>query len=83
MDFQGALNAKRKRERRSRARAKSGAIADYVEVDPPKARVMAYFRELVADGHAEWHALKDGTTWLRLKTGEIYLLERETITRVA
>ena len=44
---------------------------------------MAYLRELVADHHAEWHALKDETIWLRLKTGEIYLLKSETITRIA
>jgi hypothetical protein len=52
-------------------------------IDPAKALVIAYFRRLVADGYAEWHLHKNGDIELRLLTGEIYLLAKTTIIRIA
>lgn len=59
------------------------AITELVKTDPDKVRVMTYLRELVADGYAEWRTLEDGTIWLRLRTGETYLLANATVTRLA
>jgi hypothetical protein len=59
------------------------AIIDLAQADAAKLRVMACFRDLVADGYAEWHVLENGTIRLRLNTGEAYLLEKATITRIA
>ena len=67
------------RKRRSRAQAKPDAVA----ADRAKAHVMAYFRELVAGGFAEWHTLEDGTIRLRLNTGDVYLLKKAAIRRIA
>jgi hypothetical protein len=54
-----------------------------VDSDPAKACVLGYFRELVADGRADWDAPEGGTIRLRLNTGEIYLLGKTGITRIA
>jgi len=54
-----------------------------VRSDPAKVKVMGHLRKLVADGFAEWQTLDDGTIRLRLITGETYLLEQATITRIA
>ena len=54
-----------------------------LSTDPAKVKVMGHFRELVADGFAEWQTLDDGTIRLRPITGETYLLEPATITRIA
>ena len=44
---------------------------------------MSYFRELVDDGLADWLPLDDGTIRLQLNTGEIYVLDKATVTRIA
>ena len=61
----------------------SDAITARVQSDPAKVKVMGYLRKLVAEGFAEWQTLDDGTIRLRLVTGETYLLEQATITRIA
>jgi hypothetical protein len=78
----GASNPKKRLVRRTRTKAAPAANFDLAQADPNKLRVMAYFGKLVADGLAEWERLKNGTIRLRLSTGEIYLLEKETITRI-
>jgi hypothetical protein len=70
-------------DERVRVEATSDAIAALMQSDPAKVKVMGYFRELVAAGFAEWQTLDDGTIRLRLITGETYLLEPATITRIA
>ena len=70
-------------DRRVRVEAMSDAIAALMQSDPAKVTVMGHFRELVADGFAEWQTLDDGTIRLRPITGETYLLEPATITRIA
>ena len=77
------LRANKKHGKRVRAQARSAALANDVEADPAKAHVMAHFRGLVADGLAEWQTLDDGAIRLSLNTGEIYLLEKTDITRIA
>lgn len=57
--------------------------AGIAAADPDKAPVMTYLRDLVNDGYAAWHTLEDGSIQLRLNTGETYLLEPKTITRLA
>ena len=59
-----------------RVEVTSDAIAAKIEV-------MRHFRKLVADGFAEWQTLDDGIIRLRLITGETYLLEPDTVTRIA
>jgi hypothetical protein len=78
-----ALRAKRTREKRLLKKVTAETIADFAQTDSAKARMMAYFRELVAGGYAEWQMLENGTIRLRFKTGETYLLEKTTITRTA
>jgi hypothetical protein len=78
-----ALDAKTRREKRRRGGTTPDAIANLVYADPAKARVMAYFRRLVADGYAEWHMLEDGDVRLCFRTGETYLLAKTTIIRIA
>jgi hypothetical protein len=70
-------------DRRVRVEATSDATAALVQSDPARVKVMGHFRKLVADGFAEWQTLDDGTIRLRLITGETYLLEQATITRIA
>ena len=48
-----------------------------------KIKVMGHFRKLVANGFGQWQTLDDGTIRLQLVTGETYLLELTTITRIA
>jgi hypothetical protein len=69
--------------KRARVEATSDAIAFLMQSDPAKIKVMGYLRKLVADGFAEWQTLDSGTIRLRLMTGETFLLEQATITRVA
>jgi hypothetical protein len=78
-----ALKAKKKHGKRVRARAEPAALVNGVEVDAAKAHVMTHFRGLVADGLAERQTLDDGTIRLSLNTGEIYLLKKTEITRIA
>jgi hypothetical protein len=70
-------------DKRVRVEATSDAIAALTQSDPAKVKVMGHFRKLVTDGFAEWQTLDDGTIRLRLITGETYLLEPATITRIA
>jgi putative component of toxin-antitoxin plasmid stabilization module len=77
------MTAKRKIERRLRTQATFDATIDLAQADAAKVRVMAYFRELVAGGYADWHTLRNGNIRLRMHTGEVYLLEKTTITRLA
>ena len=81
MESRLALKAK-KHKRRLLIEATFEAIVNSARTDPAKARVMGYFRELVADGLANWQALENGTIQLRLNTGETYLLDKTTITRI-
>ncbi|MEN3346574.1 MAG: hypothetical protein V7632_209 [Bradyrhizobium sp.] len=74
---------KRRRDKRGRVEAPFDAMAAVAESDLAKVRVMAHFGSLVAHGFAEWQRLDDGTIRLRLATGETYLLEQATITRIA
>jgi hypothetical protein len=78
-----ALKAKKRHGKRVRTQARSAALVDGVEANSDKARVMAHFRRLVADGLAEWQTLDGGTIRLCLGSGEIYLLRKTTVTRVA
>jgi hypothetical protein len=77
------LRAKKKHGKRVCAQAEPVALVNGVEADPAKAHVMAHFRGLVADGLAERQRLDDGTIRLSLNTGEIYLLKKMDITRIA
>lgn len=70
-------------EKRARVDATFDAIVALMQSDLAKVKVMAHFRKLVADGFAEWQTLDCGTVRLRLDTGETYLLEQTTITRIA
>jgi hypothetical protein len=79
----GAFDAKTKREKRRPIKTMSGTIADLVPADPAKARVMACFRRLVADGYAKWHMLENGDIRLRFRSGETYLLAKTAIIRIA
>jgi hypothetical protein len=79
----GAFDARTKREKRRRTRITPDAIAGLVHADPAKARVMTYFRWLVADGYAEWQMLENGDIRLRFRTGETYLLAKTMIIRIA
>ena len=78
-----ALKAKKRHGKRVRPRARPAALANGVEADSDKAHVMTHFRGLVADGLAEWQTLDDRIIRLRLNTGEIYLLKKTDITRIA
>ncbi|MGY3584832.1 hypothetical protein ACVIGB_006109 [Bradyrhizobium sp. USDA 4341] len=74
---------KKRLDKRERVEATLDAIAAPMQSDLARVKVMAHFRKLVADGFAEWRTLDDGTIRLRLATGETYLLEQTTITRIA
>ena len=58
-------------------------IARLVHRGSAKALAMSHFSRLVAEGYAEWRMLEDGDIRLCLLTGEIYLLAKTTITRIA
>jgi hypothetical protein len=81
-DSRSAPNAEKRLDKRGRVEATFDAIAALMQSDPAKVKVMTHFRKLVADGFAEWQTLDNGTIRLRLKTGETYLLEQTTITRI-
>jgi hypothetical protein len=70
-------------DKRACIEATSAAIAALVQSDPAKIKVMNYCCKLVAEGFAEWQTLENGTIRLRLITGEMYLLEQATVTRIA
>ena len=70
-------------DKRVRVEVTSDAIAALMQSDPAKVKVMRHFRKLVADGFAEWQTLDGGIIRLRLITGETYLLEPATVTRIA
>ena len=50
---------------------------------PDKAQVMKYIGQLVVDGHAEWQMLDNGEVEVRFTSGEIYVLSKATILRLA
>ncbi|WP_342725247.1 hypothetical protein AAFG07_41180 [Bradyrhizobium sp. B097] len=70
-------------DKQERVEATFDAIAAPMQSDLARIKVMAHFRKLVANGFAEWRMLDNGTIRLRLATGETYLLEQTTITRIA
>ena len=70
-------------DKRVRVEATFDAISALTQSDLARLKVMAHFRRLVADGFAEWQTLGCETVRLRLNTGETYLLEQTTITRIA
>jgi hypothetical protein len=73
----------KRQDRGAHVEAASDAIAALTQPDPAKVEVMGHLRKLVAAGLAEWQTPDDGTIRLRLVTGETYLLELTTITRIA
>jgi hypothetical protein len=80
----GPRTAPNKRlDRCVRGRVAPDATAVLMQSDPAKVAVMGHLRKLVAGGFAEWQTLDDGTIRLRLVTGETYLLEPATVTRIA
>jgi hypothetical protein len=79
----GAFDARTKRETSCGTDATSEAIAGFVDADPAKALVIAYFRRVVADGYAQWHRRENGDIQFRLYTGETYLLAKTMIIRIA
>jgi hypothetical protein len=81
MDPRTAAN--KRLDKRLRGEVTSDAIAVLTQSDPAKVKVMGHFRKLVANGFAEWQTLDDETIRLRLMTGETYILEAATITRIA
>jgi hypothetical protein len=81
--MQSRWELEKRRRRRLLTHKTFEAIVHAAHTDPAKARVMGYFRELVDDGLADWLALEDGTIRLQLNTGEIYMLDKATITRIA
>ena len=70
-------------DKRACVETTSAAVAALVQSDPAKVKVMSYCRQLVTGGFAEWQTLDDGAIRLQLITGETYLLEQATITRIA
>jgi hypothetical protein len=50
--------------------------------EPAKALVMDHMAQMVAAGLADWNILGSGDIWLRLRTGEAFLLGETTITRL-
>jgi hypothetical protein len=83
MSLRGAFDARMNRGKSCGTDATSDAIARLIHRDPAKALAMTYFSRLVADGYAEWHMLDNGDIRLHLLTGEIYLLAKTMITRIA
>jgi len=83
MNSRRASKPNSKPAKRVGATAEPSGVTDTARVNPERDRVMACFWALVADGLAEWRALDDGTVRLRLSTGESYLLETTSMTRIA
>jgi hypothetical protein len=73
----------KRQDRAAHVEAAPDAMAALMPSDPAKVEVMGHLRKLVAAGFAEWQTPDDGTIRLRLVTGETYLLESTTITRIA
>ena len=59
------------------------AIARRRYADPARQLVMSRVGELVRDGAAEWRLLGDDDVELRLASGEVFLLNERTVTRIA
>jgi hypothetical protein len=83
MSPRGALDAKTRREKLCGTDATCDAIAGVFPTDPAKGLVMTYVRRLVVDGYAEWDMLENGDIQLSFQTGEIFLLARTMIIRIA
>jgi len=79
----GALDAKTRREKLCGTDATFDATAGLFRADPAKALVMTYLRRLVVDGYAEWDMLENRDIQLSFQTGEIFLLARTMIIRIA
>jgi hypothetical protein len=79
----GALDAKTRREKLCGTDATFDATAGLFRADPAKALVMTYVRRLVVDGYAEWDMLENRDIQLSFQTGEIFLLARTMIIRIA
>jgi hypothetical protein len=60
----------------------SDGVGCSIHADRAKAAVLASCGKLVADGFAEWLTLESGDIWFRLRTGETFLLETATVTRI-
>jgi hypothetical protein len=77
------VDAQMRREKLRRTEATPDAIAGLIHAGAAKAFVMSYVSQLVADGYAEWGMFENGDVQLRCHTGEIFLLAKATITRIA
>jgi hypothetical protein len=72
-----------RREKLRGTEATTDSIADLICNDDAKALVMNYVGRLVADGYSEWDVLTNGDVELRYRTGEIFILRKMTVIRIA
>ena len=79
----GGFDARAKRRRSCKPGAMRDAIATLVHADPDKTIVMAFIAQLVAAGFARWEMLDDGDIELRFHSGEIFILAKNAVIRMA
>jgi hypothetical protein len=83
MVSRGGFNAKAPRRKLAGTEKAVDTLVALGQDQPDKARVMKYIGQLVVDGYAEWQMLDNGEVEVRLTSGEIYLLSKATILRLA
>ena len=83
MSLSRASDAKTRRRDLLGAEAPSKSNATPGRGDPAKALVMAAVDRFVADGYAKCDTLDNGDIRLRLHTGEMFLLAKAVVIRLA
>ncbi|HSY55258.1 MAG TPA: hypothetical protein VK834_02305 [Bradyrhizobium sp.] len=83
MFSRGGFDAKINQRRLPGTEQSIDAVVALAEDNPDKALVVTYIGQLVADGFAAWDVLDNGDIEVLFASGEICLLAKETILRVA
>ena len=83
MVSRGGFNATTLRRKRLGAEKAVESLDALGADQPDKSLVMKYIGQLVADGYAEWDIRDNGDVEVRFTSGEVYLLSKATILRLA
>ena len=83
MVSRGGFNATTLRRKRLGAEKAVESLAALGADQPDKSLVTKYIGQLVRDGYAEYDMLDNGEVEVRFTSGEIYLLGKTSILRLA
>jgi hypothetical protein len=71
-----------RRRKKLCATSAQGRLATGDYANPAKTAIMSYARQLAGEGRAQWITLGSGTIELTLLSGEVFHLDKASVTRI-